>query len=220
MSFRQRWLLLSLFSLLAGCSSAAGIPETGNGELHQGTFVYACSSNADFECGATTATAPALPSGIAVGSNFDLRFVSAVPTKLEPSASFFTVDIDGTFHATRAGYGVVLVKDESGNVVDFVNLHVKTIASLEIDGLEPGTSLTVGETRTITAAAFDSVGVHLAGTLPLEWESADEDIATVTVTDSNRALGSATLHAVAAGTARIRVVTGASTGSLSFKVGS
>lgn len=215
---RQPFFLSTLtLTLVAGCASAPEIPKTGNGELHQGTFVYSCSGAADVGCGATS-----LPDGIAVGADFDLRFDPAppLPTTLEPSAAFFSVDATGTFHALRAGYGVVLVKDSSGAVVDFVNLRVKTIALIDITGIDATTALALGESRTVTAAAFDSAAVRLAGSLPLEWESADDAIATVNVTDQDRANGTATIHAVAAGTTRIRVVTGASTGSLTIKVGS
>jgi hypothetical protein len=205
----RRRLLAFLFPL-AACSSAPPIPTTGNGELHQGTFVYTCSSSADAACGTTD-----LPSGIAVGADFDLRYTPSSPstTSLEPSASFFSVDPNGRFHTTRAGYGVVLVTDASGAVVDFVNLRLKTIASLTITGLDPGSGLHIGETRTISASAFDAAGARLAGTLGLEWESAQEEVATVTVS-----AGTATLHAVAAGTARLRVVAGTSTSTLSIEV--
>lgn len=217
MSFgsHRRWLFAFLFPLLAACSSAPSIPTTGNGELHQGTFVYTCSSSADAACGTAD-----LPSGIAVGAGFDLRFTPSSPstTSLEPSASFFSVDANGRFHTTRAGYGVVLVTDASGAVVDFVNLRVKTIASLAITGLELGIGLHPGETRTISASAFDAAGARVAGTLSLQWESAPDEVATVAVTDADRFAGTATLHAVAAGTARLRVVAGASTGSLSIEV--
>jgi hypothetical protein len=161
-----------------------------------------------------------LPSGIAVGADFDLRYTPSSPSAiaLEPSASFFSVDATGRLHTTRAGYGVVLVTDGSGAVVDFVNLRMKTIASLTFTGLDAGIGLHVGETRTLGASAFDAAGERLAGTLSLEWESAQEEIATVTVTDADRSAGTATLHAVAAGTARLRVVAGASTGTLSIEV--
>jgi hypothetical protein len=211
----HRRSLLGLLFPLAACSSAPSIPTSGNGELHQGTFVYTCSSSADAACGTTD-----LPSGIAVGADFDLRFTPTSPatTSLEPSASFFSVAPTGRLHTTRAGYGVVLATSSSGAVVDFVNLRVKSIASLTITGLDPGTGLHVGETRSLGASAFDAAGERLAGTLSLEWESANDDVAAVTVTDTDRSAGTATLHAAAAGTARLRVVAGASTGTLSVEV--
>jgi hypothetical protein len=49
-----------------------------------------------------------------------------------------------------------------------------------------------------------------------QWESSDANVATVTANDN----GSATLHAIAAGTAVIRVIAGSSTDSISITVGS
>lgn len=223
MSHGPRIALLGLgFAALTGCSQPPEVPTSGNGELHQGSFVYTCSSSSDAaSCGPNGA--PTLPTGIALGADFGLRYEPSAAEEhaLEPSASFFTVDATtGRLHTARAGYGVVLVTNDKGDVIDFVNLRVKTIATLTVAGVDPDTSLVVGETRTLDVTAFDAVGEPLAGTLALEWESSDPAVATVTVTDTDRSLGTATVHTVAPGTARLRVVAGTTTGTISIKVGS
>lgn len=187
-------------AFLAACSDPPPIPKTGNGELHQGTFVFG--------------EADGLPDGIAVDADFELHYEPSAPqaTTLEPAPDFFTVTND-TFHATRAGYGAVLVMNAGGNVIDFVNLHVKTVASLAIAGVDA--PLAVGDTKTLTASAFDVVNAPLAGTLTFDWESSDPAIATVTVTD-----GVATLHAVAPGTVHIRAIAGSATSAIDVQVGS
>jgi hypothetical protein len=218
-SLSRSLLGLAALSLFA-CSTPPGLPTNGNGELHQGTFLYACSSAADATCPAGIAP-KTLPSGIAIGADFELRYTPTSPTKtsLEPTRDFFSVDASGRFRAKRSGYGAVLVKDERGGVVDFVNLRVKAIASLAIAGIDENANLAVAQTRVLSAAPLDTAGDPLAGTVPLEWESSDPSVVTVTTTDDDRARGSATLRAIGAGTARIRVISGTATSTVSVRIG-
>ncbi|HEY8076232.1 MAG TPA: hypothetical protein VIF62_19035, partial [Labilithrix sp.] len=199
--------MLSL-SVCVGCNDAPADPPGGNGALEQGNFTYACASAADTFCsGATPST---LPTGIALGSDFQLRFDAAQST-LEVDPAFFDLATDGTtLHAKQAGFGAVLVHAPSGEVIDFVNLHVHGVGALQLRGADAVTMLAVGETRAVHAAPYDSGGNLLAGALAYEWTSSDPNVVAVDATPD----GAATLHALAAGDAAVRVVSGSTTVAL------
>jgi hypothetical protein len=219
----MKHLLTAALLVCAACDSVPPDPNNGNGELHEGNFLYSCSSDADAFC-ADKIDAP-LPAGIALDSDFLIHFDQghgADPTTLDADPDFFQVGANGALHAKRAGYAAVLAHAANGDVVDFVNLHVHQVSTLAIRGIDAGTGGTVfavGDTRAVRGEPLDETNAVLAGALSLDWETSNSAVVSVTVTDADRTRGGATLRAVGPGVARIRVLSGSSTGSVDVQVG-
>jgi hypothetical protein len=192
------------------CHSAPPDPNNGNGELHEGNFVYACASDADAFC-AKHVKAP-LPEGIAVGADFRISFADGMNT-LESDPDMIAIGTNGAMHANRAGYAAVLARTANGDVVDFVNLRIHVVAELAIRDADA--TMRAGETRVVRAEPIDQTGSALAGTLAFEWESSDPNVVTIDTTQPNHVV----LNAVGAGVARVRVVSGATTGIVTVTVG-
>jgi hypothetical protein len=213
-------LFLLVVLVLAGCDSAPTDPQKGNGELHEGEFLYSCTSPADAFCASHVPGPPSgsLPAGIALGADFVMRFDQPATT-LDADAVFFDLGGDGTVHAKRAGYGAILARAANGDVIDFVNMRVHDVAGLGILGVDSSTVLAAGETRAVRGEPLDATTQVLAGTLAYGWETSNAAVVSVSVSDDDRIHGGATLRAVAPGVATIRVVSGASTGTVSFQVG-
>jgi hypothetical protein len=208
--------------LAAACSNPPADPNNGNGELHEGSFLYSCSSEGDAFC-ADQARAP-LPEGIALGADFRIAFdqgQGAEPTTLDANPDFLDVNANGALHAKRAGYAAVLAHGANGDVIDFVNLRIHLVASLGIRGIDANsvTVLAPGDARAVRGEPIDQTGNVLAGTLAYDWETSNAKVVTVEVTAADRARGGATIHAVGPGVARIRIVSGASTGAIDVQVG-
>jgi hypothetical protein len=232
-AFALALALLAVVGGAAGCTSARPMPTAGNGELHQGLFVYTCASDADAFCAgiagraATSLARSATLPGIAVGGAIALAFQPSggVPAgALDAEPGFFAAMPDGRLRARRAGYGAVLARTDGGLVIDFVNLRVRPVASLAIEGAggggegPDGDELRAGDTRSVTAAPLDADGALLAGALELEWETSDPAVLAVEISEDDRARGGATIRALAPGLARVRAVSGGSTGAALVRI--
>lgn len=208
----KRWFFLIL-PLLAACHPASPDPNGGNGELHEGSFFYSCSSDADAFC-ADQVKAP-LPEGIAVGADFHMSFADGMNT-LEADPAMIEIGANGAMHAKRAGYAAVLAHAANGDVIDFVNVHIHVVSQIAVrdaDGLSLG--MKIGDSHVVRAEPLDETGSALAGTLTFAWETSDANVVVVEGSRGN----TATLRAVGAGSARVRVVSGSSTGVVSVNVG-
>ena len=213
---------LSLVPLLSlACSADPSSPSYGDGVLQNGSFTYLCVTPSDAYC-AGTENVTTLP-GIALGTTFRIAFMQAPgaqPATLDLGTNdFLDLAPDGTMHAKRTGYASVFARSPSGDVEDYINLHVHEVGSLAVRGVDPGTTLKASETRSVRAEPHDQAGAVLAGSGAYDWETSDANVLVVDVTNEDRARGGATLRAVGPGTARLRVVFGSATGTIDVLVG-
>ena len=217
----NRFLFAFVPFAFVACSSPS-YETFGNGALHNGDFVYLCTTPSDAYC-AGTENAHVLPDGIALGASFRLAFTAApgegAATLGVATDEFLVLAPDGTLSAKRTGIASVTATTASGDIADFVNLHIRQPASLSIRGADEATTMRPSETRVVRVSALDLAGGVLAGSATYEWETSDPRIIAIDVTEEDRSRGGATLRAVAPGPARVRVVFGGVTSTVDVLVG-
>ena len=220
---RMKYLFATLAALtLVACSGAPDYPAVGNGALANGTFSYLCTTEADAFCQGTQNGGP-MPAAIAQGTTFRIAF-GVAPGESDADVLLLgneQLDLanDGVFTATHAGWATVFAQNGDGLIEDYANLHIVVTAALAIHGADATTTLSPGATLSVTAKPLDATGAVLAGSGLYEWETSDPNILTIDVSDQDRMRGSATLRAIAPGTARVRAVLGSATTTVDVLVG-
>ena len=217
-AMQHRSLALSSILVFAlACESPSEPPAVGNGEIQNGTFTYACVSEADAFC-APPRTGALVPTAIALGTTFRLSFTDAngAPAPLDLlGTTQLTLTPDGTLHADKPGYASVFARNASGEVDDYYHLRIVTPATLHVIGVDPSTTLQPGDARSVYAQPLDGAGVVLAGTGTYDWETSAPSVVSI----ETSALGYAALRAEGPGLARIRVVFGGATSTVDVLVG-
>lgn len=187
---------------LAGCNNpASGSPAYKEGELGNGDFLFACDDGA--ACLPYSGDAAKFPAQIAIGSSFDVRFVSrgqqgsviTINDKryegivAQPVAPYVSKGPDG-FVAKKPGYGTIIVRDSKGTVIDYVTLKIVQPndlivyeASYDVSrGKEPpriqAMNLKVGESPSYRVVA-EYGAEPAAGSIPVKWESDDNTVVEV-----------------------------------------
>jgi hypothetical protein len=191
--------------LLAGCSSA------DTGVLGNGRFRYVCSTGAS-DLGCMTSSDQDLPGAIAVGAKFEIAYApnSGIGGVVEGESGYgiiaasseLAATTGNTIVASRSGYVALLAEHVGKSTVDdFVHLKFSPIQTLRRPG---GNSLTLsaGEAQAINLEPLDPIGAVLAGQVPCQWLVASG--AQSVAIDTNAASRSASVRAVAGGTATVR----------------
>jgi hypothetical protein len=189
--------------LLGGCGPLGLGPGT-TGELGNGIFTYACSSDSDPICDDALGFHE-MPKAVAVGSRFGALFKPSGSSGNTGSAQvrpasrellIETEDLDSSFKAVAPGTAGLLAYRGS-TVVDFIHVRLANIAHIQIDKLTDEFNLNrngitsididVDDDVTVRAAGVDESDELLAGALSCSWKSDDSAIAEiVTLPSDNR----------------------------------
>jgi hypothetical protein len=198
--------VLSCLALTAlavvGCNGGnppEGSPAYKEGKLGNGSFLFKCDDSVACDRWSTN-SAKDFPTQIATGSNFSLRFVSDGKEgstltidgrtydgiTLEAVGPYVSRGTNG-FSALKPGYGTVMAKDASGRIIDYVQMTIVkpdglVVYKADYKGLTPtrlqAINMTVGQPQSFrTVAEFKQEAI--AGSVNVEWTSADSSIAQV-----------------------------------------
>jgi hypothetical protein len=166
-------------ALLAGCfDDDDGYEDTrARGDLGKGTFVYGCHNDTDTSCddGGTN-----LPSALAVGSRFDMRFSissGAQPSVVSPATDLVR-RVGNAFEVRAAGQFPLLAVNANREVIDIKHLYAADVGQIRVQRNRelPVSSLRLAprESATLLALPYDQGGVKLGGALSYAWSSSDE----------------------------------------------
>ncbi len=200
--------------LLAGCEAA---PATRPGELGNGAFAWLCVTEADAACSSIVEPAPAFPRQVAVGGEFELRYLGADTTSPPVSGSVLLERgvQAGTFTAVAPGVASVLVY--GGEVlVDFLHLELVDVELLSVaPGAAVADGLEVGEEGVLVVTPVAG-GEVAAGSLPYAWSVDRPEVVSLEVpaTLDDRVH----LRGLSPGEAVVTVTTGASTAATTVRV--
>lgn len=211
---QRRVFAIAMFGVVAasGCSASDGGYKPG--ELGNGGFYFSCDNAVS--CARYSNDAAKFPKAVSLGSTFTMRFVTTASNDshitfddkapdrgitIKPAGEFISRGPNGMV-AVKSGYATVTSRDAAGQLVDFVTIRVAKPEKLVVYPADDVTdtpqhvdSVTVGlgERRTYRAFAQEK-GQVLAGTLQVEWKSADTRIVDIELLD-----GKATIVPRAAG---------------------
>lgn len=227
--WRQGWAALAL--ALVGCSdSCGGASEPGTvGELGNGRFHYTCGGPSDPACESSGDgdTVDYFPNCIALGGEFDLEYEllddSALETTdLDPVLYIESVNqhfFHGTdeFEALRVGSAAFVVR-EGERVLDLVHLEIVAPDGIDVVTRNPPMSthaveIAPGDVEVLRVFPRSSECYDLGGAVPIDADSSDEAVATVSAGDVLR------IEGVARGTAVVRARLGELEQAITVTVG-
>jgi hypothetical protein len=224
--------LVSVLGLAACSTPAPGSTAYKQGTLGNGGFLFQCDDSVACDRWSTN-NAKDFPTQIATGSTFHLTFVAsqdqgdvfsgnAYPgSTLNAVAPYVSSGPDG-FTMVKPGYGAVVVRQPDGAVIDYVTLKILkpdalVVYAAEYKGDNPppvdSLSLKVNDRK-----SFRTVGQKdksaLAGSIRVEWTSADPNLLTV----ESYAGGVVNIVAKAAGTTTLTAAGAALTKAITVQV--
>ncbi len=211
--------------LAAGCSSSAATSGYKAGEFGNGGFYFSCDDA--MSCAPYSNDAAKFPKAVSLGSTFQVRFVAA--TSSDSTVRFnerapdrgVTINAVGSeyvsrgpdgFLALKAGHATLAARDAANQIIDYVIIRVAKPDALFVypaDETKAGQrsidklDLVIGGESHVRAFAKAKNEV-LAGSLRIEWISADPTIADVELT----ADGTAAILAKKVGTTKITATGG------------
>jgi hypothetical protein len=210
------------------CALSSACPEDeddyddtrGRGDLGRGRFVYECVNETDSACEGGD---PELPTKLAVGGRFEMRFAiesGPQPSVIAPSAAFARRN-DGGFQVHGAGDFALLAVNGNREVIDIKHLRGAAIAEVRVQRKSelPTASLRLspGESLELLAVPFDAQGVKLGGALGYTWSASDEQLLRV---ESLPALNRVRVRAgERSGTATLQVEVADATHMVSVRIG-
>jgi hypothetical protein len=158
----------------AGCAPQ----EEQGGTLDNGNFNYACVSKADPECPDDLSDSPTAFPTIALGGTFSLTYTPtnasfSEATVLAVSPDFF-LSQGQNFTAIRSGRPSFIAETPQGTILDFTQVDVEPISSIQVAETTP--SFTSTDVHTYTATAEGAVDEPLAGVVKYEWASSDPSV--------------------------------------------
>ncbi|MEM7155901.1 MAG: hypothetical protein AAF799_23825 [Myxococcota bacterium] len=199
--------------ILSGCASTCGTSTAPGtiGELGNGRFLYHCTGDSDPVC--ELANNEEFPDCIALGGVFDLEFmvldtsifdfgdISPVLYVESVNQDFFRGDDD--YEALRTGEAAFLVREDN-RVLDLLHLNIVRADGFEIIARDPATpsdsiQIELGDTQEFRVFPRSSSCQQLGGSVPIEAESSDIDVASTSDGEVLR------IQAQALGTAVVRV---------------
>lgn len=225
---RHRLASLTLVSVLAGCGSTCGDSTSPGtiGELGNGRFLYECGGTSDPVC-EHSSNGDYFPECIVLGGGFDLEYELIDASALESNEltpvlyvesinqGFFRGTDD--FEALRVGEAAFVVR-ESERVLDLIHLDIVEPDSIDVFARDPATPTTtvelgVGETEVLRVFPRNLGCPQLGGAVPIEADSSDTAIVSLSAGDVLRIQGQAE------GTAVVRVRIGALEQAITVQVG-
>lgn len=242
--FLRAVLGVSLLGLVA-CDDGASSPPpeqpevTIRGGLDRATFTYDCAAPSDPQCNVDADLAPIRKEKspfpqIALGSRFKLSTVSIdypVLRVAPVSTDFLEPQGEGVVLAKRRGASGVLAQQLDGTAIDFANLEIVAPAKYEILQATPqgdfrGANVNLGggsvsaqasvvytfKFRVVARGEDDNI---LAGALPCQWTSSNEQVAKI---EGDATSNVVTVKSASAGNSDITVTFGDFTGVVRIEV--
>lgn len=192
--------LLAGLATLVACSGIthppASSPAVKKGELGNGGFTFKCDDSVACD---RWNNADDFPSDIALGSTFELEFLlrqdshgyvwlkdAERGTTIEPVGKYVNRGASG-FAAVEPGIATLSARDQKGWLVDYITVRVAQPDSLiiydaEYKGDDPERLASImlddGERRSFRTVAQQGLK-PLAGSVTVEWTSADTDVVAV-----------------------------------------
>jgi hypothetical protein len=219
MQRRPRQWLGTAALMLVGCASTCDESSRPGtiGELGNGRFLYECEGMSDPACESGSDADHYFPECIALGGVFDLEYMLLDNSALESNELSPVIYVEsihqgffrGTdqFEALRAGKAAFVVR-ESERVLDILHLEIVEPDSMDVFGRDPATPTTtitvaVGATEILRVFPRSFACPELGGSVPIQAESSDPAIASLSTDEVLRIQGQAP------GTAVVRVQLGA-----------
>jgi hypothetical protein len=161
-------------ALAAGCAPQ----EEQGGTLDNGNFNYACVSTDDPECPDDVSDTPTAFPTIALGGTFSLTYTSTNSsydevTVLAVSPDFF-LSQGQNFTAIRTGGPGFFAETPQGTIIDYTQVDVEPISSIQI--ADTTQSFSSSDVHTYTATAEGSIDEPLGGLVKYEWASSDPSV--------------------------------------------
>jgi len=212
---RWRERLAPLLLTLVGCASTCGDSSQPGaiGELGNGNFLYECGGTSDPVC-EFSEFGEMFPECIALGGQFDLEYRlldgSALGDDIEIDPVLYIESVNQSFFegvdefsAQRIGEAAFIVR-ESEHVLDLIHMNIVEIDDFDIADRDPATptdtiDISLGETQTYRVFPRSFSCAQIGGAVPVDAESSDEAIATISGGDVLR------IQAQALGVAVVRV---------------
>lgn len=214
---RARWRerLAPLLLTLVGCASTCGDSSQPGaiGELGNGNFLYECGGTSDPVC-EFSEFGEMFPECIALGGQFDLEYRlldgGALGDGIEIDPVLYIESVNqrffegvDEFSAQRIGEAAFIVR-ESEHVLDLIHMQIVEIDDFDIADRDPATptdtiDISLGETQTYRVFPRSVSCAQVGGSVPVDADSSDEAVATISGGDVLR------IQAQALGVAVVRV---------------
>jgi hypothetical protein len=244
---RHAWALAALGLALAGCGDGTLGYDGSLGELGEGFFSYNCVDDGDAVCNTSNAVdtmavdlelgmAGELPAAVAVGARFDLSYWGDIST--DDGERLFVETVPASPDDVRQGGGFVidapgiyafLARSPRGVTADFVHLHARPLATLDLwldEQKVSAANIDADGDVVLAVVPNDDSGLPLAGALGYVWSTSDASVVRVGEIDTVGAPPEGVEHnddevrvvGIGAGSAVVTVTMGAVSRSLDVTV--
>lgn len=198
----RRWPFLALVLTTSACFPKE---QKQAGELGAGEFTYHCIEASDAQCDVNQEVAPEAFQHVATGATLAVSYENPDNGQYEGDVYFYNrsprVEVEEREYGSangvvmmkfvEPGYTAILPYTDDGKIDDFLHVHVLDQGGIAISRRDEGgdsfsgsfgnvsVEVTTGLSVTLRAAPTDDQGELLAGALPCEWQSSDEDIVAI-----------------------------------------